>query len=146
MMSAQIDLEQIFQTLDKLRPDELWLIEEHIANLKKRNQRSFPPKTLVDDETFLMPFEDYLALSDEARDNIQLYAYDNYREWIDEELARRDARWMLVCGGKILEWSPKLDDYPSDEKMEAIGMQSGYAPFVFMANPLIEELSGIASA
>lgn len=107
MMSAQIDLEQIFQTLDKLRPDELWLVEEHMANLKKRNERSFPPKTLVDDETFLMPFLDYLALSDEARDNIQFYAYDKYRSWIDEELARRDARWMLVCGGKILEWSPK---------------------------------------
>lgn len=138
-MRVKIDLEEILQTLDKLRPDELWLVEEHIANLKKHSRRSFPPKTLVDDETFLMPFEDYLALSDDARDNIQLYGYGKYRSWIDEELARLQARWMLVCGGKILEWSPKLNDYPSDEKMEAIGMQSGYAPFVFMANPLIEE-------
>lgn len=145
-MSAQVGLEQILQTLDKLRPDELWLVEQHIANLKKRNQRSFPLKTLIDDETFLIPFDDYLALSDDARDNIQLYAYDKYRSWIDEELAQRDARWMLVCGGKILEWSPKLEGYPSDEKMEAIGMQSGYAPFVFMANPLIEESSGVALA
>jgi hypothetical protein len=137
MMSTQIDLEQILQTLDKLRPDELWLVEEHIANLKKRNQRFFPPKTLLDDDAFLISFDDYLALSDEARDDIQLYAYDKYRSWIDGELARRHARGMIVCGGKIIEWFPKLDDYPSDEKMEAIGMQFGYAPFVFIANPVI---------
>lgn len=146
MITTEPDLEQLMQTLDELRPDELELVEKNIANLKKRRQPSFPPRTLFDDETFLISCEDYLALSDEARDNIQLYAYDKYRNWIDEELARCDARWMIVCGGKILDWSPTLNDYPSDEKMEMIGKQSGYAPFIFMANPLIEESARAAFA
>ncbi len=130
-MSAQIGLEQIFQTLDKLRPDELWLVEEHIASLKKRNRRSFPPETRFDDETFLMPYEDYLALSEAARDNILSYAYNQYGGWIYEELARHFAKWMIVCGGKIVEWSHRLHDHPSHEKLNAIGTQTGYTPFVF---------------
>jgi hypothetical protein len=84
-------------------------------------------------------FEDYLALSDEEGEELKLMAYEKYRDWIYHELAKRRARWMLICKGKIIEWSPTLDDYPSDEKMDEIGRHLGYAPFTFIANPVIEE-------
>jgi hypothetical protein len=90
------------------------------------------PKTLLEDERYLISFEDYLALSDKEGEELKLMAYEKYRDWIYRELAERHARWMLICGGKIIEWSPKLDDYPSHEKMDAIGKQIGYAPWTLL--------------
>jgi hypothetical protein len=87
----------------------------------------------------LISFEDYLALSDEEGEELKLMAYEKYRDWIYHELAERRARWMLICKGEIVEWSPTLDDYPSREKRHAIGRQMGYAPWTFIANPVIEE-------
>jgi hypothetical protein len=80
-------------------------------------------------------------MSDEERDEIQLEAYKKYIKWIDEELGKRHARWMLVCGGAVIESSPTLRNYPRDEKLRKIGEQCGFIPFVFAAQPLIEELS-----
>jgi hypothetical protein len=78
-----------------------------------------------------MPFEDYLALPDEARGNILSDAYHQYGGWIYRELGQRFAKWMIVCGGKIVEWSHRLHDHPSHENLNAIGTQTGYTPFVF---------------
>jgi hypothetical protein len=38
---------------------------------------------------------------------------------------------MIVCGGKIIEWSYRFHDHPTREKLNTIGMRTGYAPFVF---------------
>jgi len=131
MITAEPDLEQLLQALDELRPNEFELVEKHIANLKKRRQPSFPPKTFFDDETFWLPYEDYLKLSEATRRNILFYAYNQYGDWICTELARRFAKWMIVCGGKIVAWPYRFHDHPSREKLNMIGMQTGYTPFVF---------------
>lgn len=139
MTAVQTDVEQVWQTLDALPPASREIILARLAS-KKANDRIFtPPKTLLEDERFLISFEDYLALSDEEGEKLKLLAYEKYQYWIYYELASRRARWMLVCGGKIIEWSSKLDDYPSNEKREALGKQIGYAPWTFIANPVIEE-------
>jgi len=146
MTAVQTDVEQIWQTLEALPLAGREIILARLTN-KKTNDRIFsPPKTLLEDERFFISFQDYLPLSDDERDEIQSVAYEKYGSWIDEKLEQLHAQWMMVCGGKILEWSPTLNDHPSDEKMEMIGKQSGYAPFIFMANPLIEESAWAALA
>jgi hypothetical protein len=139
MIIAEPSLEQVLKKLSTLRSEELELVEKQLASTKKNNKASSSPGTLLEDEMFLIPFEEYLALSEDECDEVQMQAYEKYRSWIYDELEKRGAQWMLVCGGKIIESSPTLDDYPSDEKMYALGKQLGYAPLVFIANPVIEE-------
>jgi len=139
MTAAQADVEQAWQTIDALPPAGREIILARLAN-KKANEKAFSStKTLLEDERFLISFEDYLALSDDERDEIQSLAYEKYGSWIDEKLEQLHAQWMLVCGGKLIECSAKLQDYPSDERMSALGKQLGYAPLVFVANLRIEE-------
>jgi hypothetical protein len=139
MTAVQTDVEQVWQTVDALSPAGREIILARLAN-KKTNDRIFsPPKTLLEDERFLISFEDYLALSDEEGEKLKLLAYEKYQNWIYDELARRRARWLLVCGGEIIAWSPTLDDYPARDKRHSIGKQLGYAPWTFIANPVIEE-------
>jgi hypothetical protein len=40
---------------------------------------------------------------------------------------------------KYIESSSTWRDYPSREKLMAVGKQSGYVPFVFVREPFIEE-------
>jgi len=144
MMIAETDLEQVLETLSKLDPEELEVVEKQLTREKNKPKSFSTPRTLLEDEKFLISFEDYLALSEDECDEIQLNAYEKYRDWIYHELEKRRAQWMLVCGGKIIESSPSLDDYPTDEKMFALGRQLGYAPLVFIANPVIEESYWVA--
>jgi hypothetical protein len=139
MSIVETDIEQIWQSIESLPPESREVIWARLANAEAKNGDSTSPKTLLKDERFVISFEDYLALSDDELDEIQIAAYKDYHAWIDHELAKRQAKWILVCGGKIVESSKVLDDHPSDDKMYAVGKQLGYAPFVFMAGPVIEE-------
>jgi len=139
MTAVQTDVEQIWQTLDALPSAGREIILARLANKSTRDSVFASPKTLLEDERFLISFEDYLALSDEEGEKLKLLAYEKYQHWIYDELASRRARWMLICGGKIIEWSSKLNEYPTREKRRALGRQMGYAPWTFIANPLIEE-------
>jgi hypothetical protein len=139
MIIAETGLEQVLKTLGKLRPEELEVVEKQLTYEKHKPKISPLPKTLLEDERFLISFDDYLALSDEEGEELKLMAYEKYGDWIYRELAERRAKWMLICKGEIVEWSPTLDDYPSREKRHAIGRQMGYAPWTFIANPVIEE-------
>lgn len=144
MAVINTDVEQIWQTIESLPPEGREVIWARLTNAEANNRVSSSPKTLLEDERFLIPFDDYLALSDDELDEIQIAAYKNYHDWIDHELAQRRARWILVCGGKIVESSKVLDDYPSDDKMYTVGKQLGYAPLVFMTSHIIEEFLWVA--
>ncbi|MCI0446335.1 hypothetical protein L0152_24370 [bacterium] len=143
----ETDLNQLFKTVDQLSPGELNLLRQRIDQSQRKKavstSRSYP-----EDATglFAIPFDKYLAMTEEERDAIAFQAYRILDHWIDQELKFRHARWMLVCGGQILEWSQKLIEYPSHEKIMAIGQERGLIPFVFIRTPLIEESSwsGIA--
>jgi len=139
MAAVQTDVEQVWQTLDALPSAGREIILARLANKSTRDSVFASPKTLLEDERFLISFEDYLALSDEDGEKLKLLAYEKYQHWIYDELAKRRARWMLVCGGEIIEWSPTLNDYPAREKRHSIGRQMGYAPWTFIANPVSEE-------
>jgi hypothetical protein len=91
-------------------------------------------------DLFKLSFDDYLAMSDDERDAIALRAYQTLDAWIEAELKKRKAEWILVCGGQVIESSPTLRNYPPGEKIMQIGRQRGLVPFVFVKTPLIEEV------
>jgi hypothetical protein len=136
------ELEQVFQTVDRLNDAELELLRERI-------ERSHPKKSLTHPrgypeeaaELFAIPFETYRAMSQDERDAVAFRAYKTLDRWIDDELKKRHAKWMLVCGGEILESSPEFLEYPSSDKLIMIGKARGLIPFVFIYTPLIEESS-----
>ncbi len=135
MPEVAVSLKQVLQVLDQLNPDELAAVEQRLA---ARQQTANQAPTVADD-LFELPFDEYLALPDETRDAIAFRAYQTLGEWIDAELARRKAEWMLVCGGEIIETSPTLQNYPARERLLQLGRERGKVPFVFIRTPLIEE-------
>lgn len=154
METKNSTLEQVLETIDDFTPDELDLIEKRLAAAREKQNGSKAPDgrglsggaqvpvlPAATRDIFAITFDEYLAMSDDERDEIQLEAYEKYTKWIDEELGQRHARWMLVCGGTVIESSPTLRNYPRDEKLRGVGEQYGLIPFVFAAQPVIEELS-----
>ena len=142
------DLEQIFRTVEKLSPNELKLLRERIERSARQNKVDYRPRGYPDEaaELFAIPFDRYLAMSEDERAEIAFRAYRILDRWIDQELKARQAKWLLVCGGKILDASPKLIEYPSAKRLMALGKKHGLIPFVFIYKPLIEESNWSAMA
>jgi hypothetical protein len=133
-------LEQIFRTVEQLGSEELELLRERIER-SSRKKPSYTPRGHPEEaaELFAIPFDTYLAMSEDERAEVAFRAYIILDRWIERELKARQAQWMLVCGGEILESSAKLIEYPSREKLMTIGKDRGVIPFVFIRAPLIEE-------
>jgi hypothetical protein len=141
METKNSTLEQVLETIDDFAPDELDLIEKRLASAreKKNGGARVPASPLATRDIFAITFDEYLAMTDEERDAIQEEAYANYLDWIDQTLKQHHAKWILVCGRKVIESGPTWENYPTDEKLQAIGEQYGLIPFVFAAAPMIEE-------
>jgi len=136
-------LERFLDTLDTLSSEELDRVEQRLASVrgKKNGTPRIPASSPapVARDLFAISFNEYLAMPLEERHAIQISAYEKFAEWIAQELERFQARWMLVCGGKVIESSPTLRNYPRREKVRAVGEQYGRMPFVFVKGPMIEE-------
>jgi len=90
---------------------------------------SFPSVTL----------DQYLGLSPQEQEAMQLRAYEGNREWIDRELSEHSAEWLLVVRAQVQRASSSLGDYPSGEDLEDLAREHGEIPYVFVRTPLIEE-------
>jgi hypothetical protein len=86
-----------------------------------------------------MTFEEYLALPIVQRHSLAMELQKRNWHSIQSELIRRNAQWMLVCGGSVFEYSSNWKELPTDEKIKKIGHQQNKVPLVFVRNPPIEE-------
>ncbi len=136
MPEAAIQLNQVLPVIDQLNPMELAHLERRLA---ARHQAPHLTEAPVD--LFAFPFDQYLSLSQPERDDLIWRAYQTLDTWIAAELNQRKATWLLVCGGKVLESSASLRNYPDDEKLMAMGQLHGLIPFVFVKEMAIEESS-----
>jgi hypothetical protein len=134
-------LEGFLETLDELSPEELDRVEKRLASVreKKNGNAPVPAAPPVPRDLFAISFDGYLAMPQAEREAIDILAYKRYANWIEQELDRHNARWILVCGGKVIESGPTLRSYPRSEKLQAVGEQYGLMPFVFLRGPMIEE-------
>ncbi|MFQ6040693.1 MAG: hypothetical protein ACE5PV_07545 [Candidatus Poribacteria bacterium] len=114
------------------------LAKRGALNASVHDATEFP---LVDEPDGItkMTFEQYLALPIEQRHSLALELQKRNWHSIQSELIRRNAQWMLVCGGSVLEYSSNWKELPTDEKIKEIGHQQNKVPLVFVRNPLIEE-------
>ncbi len=134
-------LEGFLETLDDLSPEELDRVEKRLASARDKKNGNAPvsPSPQAPRDIFSISFADYLAMSKEERDDLQISAYRKYAKWIEQELGRHDARWILVCGGKVVESGPTLRSYPRAQRVRMVGEQYGLMPYVFVRGPVIEE-------
>ncbi len=139
-------LDQFLDTLDTLSSEELDRVEKRLASArdKKNGNEQIPASPSASRDIFAITFEEYLAMSDDVRDAVQDEAYEKHLAWIDQTLKRQQAKWILVCGRKVIESGPEWENYPTDEKLQVIGEQYSLIPFVFAAAPLIEETNWAA--
>lgn len=96
MSELNPNLNQVLQGLEQLSLQEIAVIEEHLA-ARQNSTASFNGQS---SDLFALSFADYLAFSDEERDAVMLRAYQLLETWINAELERRKAQWILVCGGR----------------------------------------------
>ncbi|MEK7728916.1 MAG: hypothetical protein AAB354_10915 [candidate division KSB1 bacterium] len=135
-------IEQVFKTVEQFDLDQLDLLRERIEQSRRQRElllsHTFPAQA---QELFQISFDRYSTLVDDERDALVFRAYKVLGNWIEQELKVRHAQWMLVCGGEILDFSSRLLDYPSSEKLKRLGKSRGLIPFVFIRAPIVEESS-----
>lgn len=143
METVNTPLDQFLDMFDALSSEELERVEKRLASVcgKKNGTPRIPTPTPapVASDLFAISFDEYLAMPLEERHAIQISAYENHAEWIAQALEQFEARWILVCGGKVIESSPTLRNYPRREKVRAAGEKYSLMPFVFVKGPMIEE-------
>ena len=140
-MSTERGLEELLAAVEQLSPEAMALLQERMQMIQHPASVKTQTKIVKRDEFFTLSFKKYLALSAEGREQFQLSVYRSHKEWIDAALQRHQAEWILVCGGEVVESSGTLRNYPSREKLTALGEKRGIVPFVFVKAPLIEEES-----
>lgn len=137
-MSTHVaSFETIIESVEALSPAELDALEARIS--RSRRKQAPATKKTSERSVFEIPYDEYLKFSDQEREDLQWRVYREHHEWTETELKTRRAQWMIVCGGKIVESSKTLDDFPTPEKLQAMGKECGFIPFVFVPRPLIEE-------
>jgi len=137
----------VTQIVDKLNVNnepEQKLIEKTLETLEQLGMLNLPYQgerqgANAQSGTFALSLKEYLKMDFEEQKRVQLKAYEEHQDWIEQELRLRNAEWMVVCNGKIIRDSQRLNDYPSDDELMKIGKKFNRIPFVFVKTPLIEE-------
>jgi hypothetical protein len=89
---------------------------------------------------FAMPFEEFEKLSEAEKSETRWQAFSRNQQWINEQLRKYRAEWIVVLGGKVEKFSPTLNDLRTKTEIKKMGREKGLAPFLFIREPLIEEI------
>lgn len=116
-------------------------LDDYLAGIAMPVPPPTSPNPLSDDPAFIMAFQNYLSLSAAERRAVALDLQERRRDWLKRQLELHRAAWIMVIGGQVVESSPRLDDYPTPERLMKLGKERDLVPFVFSHPPLFEELS-----
>jgi hypothetical protein len=92
-------------------------------------------------DPFKVSFAEFERMSEEEQAQLRCVALRRYGQWVDAELARRKAAWILVVGGEVISYETCLDSLPTRSYAYTIAQQKKLAPFLFTKEPLIEEVA-----
>jgi hypothetical protein len=129
-------------------PIEYWIddyLESLRPTLKEAFQNAFRQwlerngAKSVEKNPFEMSYDEFEKLSEDGQDEVSWQAFSRNKAWIDEQLSKYDAEWIVVIGGKVEKFSSTLDDVPMRNEITKMGMETGLVPFLFIREPLIEE-------
>jgi hypothetical protein len=116
--------------------------EQAVATAMKilhRTEASAPPEQT--EEKFLsqnITLEEYVALPRPERRQYQDQAKKLNTIWIEDQLRKLSARWMMVIEGHVVLHGPTLDNYPEDDEFLNLCQTTGKYPFVFFSKRVFE--------
>jgi hypothetical protein len=120
--------------LESLRPTLKEAFQDAFRRLLERNDAK-----IIEKNPFEMSYEEFEKLSEEEQDEVSWQAFSRNKAWIDEQLRKHRAEWIVVIGGKVEKFSSTLVDVPMQNEIRKMGMEKGLTPFLFIREPLIEE-------
>ena len=90
---------------------------------------------------FAVSFNEFVKLNVNEQRKLRHRALRENRDWIEQQLAERNAEWIFVLGGIVEQYSTTLDELPPKQEIHQFAKQKGFAPFVFVKDALVEEHS-----
>jgi hypothetical protein len=88
--------------------------------------------------------EEYVALPREERRRYLDGAEPPNQAWIEKQLARLQASWIMVVDGRVVLHGATMQDYPEDEEFLLLCERTGKYPFIFF-HPLVHAIEESAS-
>jgi hypothetical protein len=76
-------------------------------------------------KAFQISREEFVALPPDEIEKVSVDIWKENGEWIDEQFAAQQAKWLLVVGGKIRGAYPDDDSRPSDAELKQIEQREG---------------------
>ncbi|MEO6908486.1 MAG: phosphoribosylformylglycinamidine synthase subunit PurS [Abditibacteriaceae bacterium] len=81
------------------------------------------------------PFSfDYTVYCDLPRDEqlaLRSQALLKHGAWITTQLDERDADWILVVGGEVVDSGASFDSYPNENRLKELGTANNLVPWAF---------------
>ena len=82
-------------------------------------------------EPFSFDYAVYCALPSDEQLALRSQALLKHRTWIMGQLDDRDADWVLVVGGEVVDSGASLETYPSEGRLKELGTANNLVPWVF---------------
>lgn len=82
-------------------------------------------------EPFSFDYAMYCALPSEEQLALRSQALLKHGTWITGQLDERDADWILVVGGEVVDSGASFESYPSEDRLKELGTANNLVPWVF---------------
>jgi hypothetical protein len=79
------------------------------------------------------PFEEMAALDIDTRSHVMQELEDRNQQWLERQCKELNAHWLVVVDGQVIaHGGPGLGGLAIDERVPAVGQQTGKFPLVFI--------------
>jgi len=82
-------------------------------------------------EPFSFDYSMYCALPPEDQLALRSQALLKHGAWINAQLDERNADWILVVGGEVVDSGASFESYPSEDRLKELGTANNLVPWVF---------------
>ena len=82
-------------------------------------------------EPFSFDYAMYCALPSEEQLALRSQALLKHGAWITAQLDERDADWILVVGGEVVDSGASFESYPAEDRLKELGTANNLVPWVF---------------
>lgn len=82
-------------------------------------------------EPFSYDYAMYRALPQDEQLSLRTAALLKHGAWINQHLNERNADWILVVGGEVVDSGESLETYPTEERLKELGNTNNLVPWVF---------------
>jgi hypothetical protein len=132
-MTTEILIEKVREKLGELDSEGEKILATAVKILHDDNA-AFASQTVK--EKFLgknITLDEYEKLARDEKWRYQDNAAKQNRLWVENQLERHRAKWIMVVDGKVVLYGKTLDNYPEDEDFLVLCQKTGHYPFVFFS-------------